>query len=50
MNLENSKTSDSYRTVVNLPDKMDLRGGHKRAALPDFSIYTWKKHKKTIWK
>ena len=34
MNLENSKTSDRYRLVLNLTDKMD-----KRIKLSDLNIY-----------
>ena len=43
MNSEKSKTSDPYRLVLNLTDKMDLQREDKLAAFSDLSIYyTWK--------
>ena len=47
MNSKNSKTSDLYRLVLNLTDKMDLRGGEKCVALSDLITYhTWRSIKK----
>ena len=41
MNSENSKTSDPHRLLLNLIDKIDLRG--KDVALSNLSIYyAWK--------
>ena len=41
MNSENSKTSESYRLLLNLADKM--RRSDKYVALSSFSMYyTWK--------
>ena len=41
MNSENSKTSEPYRLLLNLADKM--RRSDKYAALSSFSMYyTWK--------
>ena len=43
MNSEKSKTSDFYRLVIGLTNKMDLIRGNKRVLLSDLSIYyTWK--------
>ena len=43
MNSENSKTSVTYRLVINLTNKMVLRKDNKRISLLDLSIYyTWK--------
>lgn len=43
MNSENSKTSDFYRLVIGLTNKMDVIRGNKRVSLSDVSIYyTWK--------
>ena len=39
MNSANSKTSDPYRLVLNLTDKIDLQRGDKRVALSNFNIY-----------
>ena len=42
MNFENSKTSDPYRLLLNLRDKIDLRRKDKYIALSNLSIYyTW---------
>ena len=43
MNSENSKTSEPHVLILNLTDKLDLRGGEKYIALSSLSIYyTWK--------
>ena len=43
MNSENSNTSDPHRLLLNLIDKIDLRGKDKYIALSNLSIYyTWK--------
>lgn len=48
MNWENGKTSDLYRVVINLTDKMNLPRGDKLVALSDLSIcYTLKNIKKS---
>ena len=39
MNSENSKTSDSFRLVLNHSGKIDLMGSDKYAALSNLSIY-----------
>ena len=42
MNSENRKTSDSYRQLLNLTDKTNLKRSDKYVALSNFSIfYTW---------
>ena len=38
-NSENSKTSDTHRLLVNLPDKINLKRSDKYVALSNFSIY-----------
>ena len=48
MNYENSKTFDTYRLLLNLPDKTDLRRKNKYIALSNLRIYyTWKNMKKS---
>ena len=43
MNLENSKTSDPCRLLLNLSDKVDLKRSDKYVALSNLGIYyTWK--------
>ena len=43
MGSENSKTSDPHRLLLNLSDKINLKGSDKYVALSNFSIYyTWK--------
>ena len=43
MSSENSKTSKPHVLILNLTDKIDLRGGEKSVTLPNLSIYyTWK--------
>ena len=39
MNSENSKTSDPHRLLLNLTDKIGLRGKDKYIALSNFSIW-----------
>ena len=44
MNSENSNTSDTHRLLLNLSDKMTLKGSDKYVAPSNLSIqYTWKK-------
>ena len=38
MNSENSKTSDPHRLLLNLTDKISLRGKDKYIALSNFNI------------
>ena len=48
MNLENSKTSDPQRLLLNLTKKIDLRRKNKFIALSNLSIhYTWRNVKKS---
>ena len=48
MNSENSKTSDPYRLLFNLSDKINLKRSDKYVALSPLSIYyTWKNRKKS---
>ena len=43
INSENSKTSDPQRPLLNLSDKLNLKGSDKYVALSNLSIfYTWK--------
>ena len=43
INSNNSKTSDPYRILLNLTDKIELRRKDKYIALSNLSIYyTWK--------
>ena len=47
-NFQNSKTSDSYRLLLNLTNKINLKGSDKYVALSNFSIYyAWKNIKKS---
>ena len=47
MNSENSKTSMSHVSILNLTDKIDLTRGQKSVLLSNLSIYyTWKNIKK----
>ena len=47
MNSKNRKTSDSYRQLLNLTDKTNLKRSDKYVALSNFSIfYIWKNIKK----
>ena len=48
MNYENSKTSHSYRLLLNLTGKINLKRNDKYVALWNLSIhYTWKNIKKS---
>ena len=48
MNSKNSKTSDLYRLLLNLKNKIDLKRKDKYIALSNLSIYyTWKNIKKS---
>ena len=47
MNPENSKTNESHKSVLNLPQKLDLAISNKYVARQNLSIYyTWNKIKK----
>ena len=47
-NSKNSKTSKPYILLLNLTDKLDLKGSDKYVALSNLSIYyTWKNIKKS---
>ena len=39
MNLENSKTSDAHRLLLNLSDKLDLKRSYKLVALSNLTVY-----------
>ena len=48
MNSENSETSDTYRLLHNLSNKINLKRSDKYVALSNLSIYyTWKNIKKS---
>ena len=48
MNSENSKTSDPYRQLLNLSDKINLKRSDKYVVLSNLSIYySWKNIKKS---
>ena len=40
MNSENSKSSDPHRLLINLSQKIDLKGSDKSQHLPYMKIYT----------
>ena len=43
MNFKNSKTSDSYKLLLNLSDKINLKRSNKYVTLSILSIYyRWK--------
>ena len=43
MNMENSKTNEPQKLVLNLSQRLDLRSSNKHVALQNLSIYyTWK--------
>ena len=47
MNMENSKTNEPHKFVLNLPQRLHLRFCNKRVALENLSIYyTWKNIRK----
>ena len=47
MNRKHSKTNESYKFLLNLSQRLDLRGSNKHVALPKLSIYyTWKNIRK----
>ena len=51
MNLENNKTFDSYRSALNLTNKINLETNDKYIALSNLSIYyIWKNVKKSYKK
>ena len=48
VNYRNSKTSDSHRLLLNLSDKINLKGSEKYVALSNLRIYyTWENIKKS---
>ena len=48
MNSGNSKTSDPHRLLLNISDKINLKGSDKYVALSNLSIYyTWQNVKKS---
>ena len=48
MNSENSKTTDPYRLLLNLANKINLKESDKYVALSNLNIcYTWKNKKKS---
>ena len=47
MNMENSKTNEPHKFVLNLLSRLDLRNSNKHVALQNLSIYyTWKNIRK----
>ena len=50
INSENSKTSDAHRLLLNLSDKINLKGSDKYVALSSFSIYCTCKNIKMLYK
>ena len=47
MNMENSKTNEPHKFVLNLSQRLDLRSSNKHVALQNLSIYyTWKNLRK----
>ena len=49
MNCENSKTSNPHRLLLNLSDKINLKGSDKYFALSNYLLYM-EKFKKVIQK
>ena len=47
MNSENSQTSEPYRLLINLREKIDLKRSDKYATLSNLTIYTRKDIKKS---
>ena len=48
MSSENSKTSEHYRLLLNLANKLNLKGSDKYVALSNLSMYyTWRIIKKS---
>ena len=46
MNLDSSKSSDTYRLILNLPEKKNLKKSDKYVALSNLSsYYTWRNTK-----
>ena len=49
MNMENNKTKEPRKFVLNLSQRLNLRGSNKHVALQNLSIYyTWKNIKNSI--
>ena len=45
--MENSKTNELHKFVLNLSERLDLRGSNKHIAFQNLSIYyTWKNIRK----
>ena len=41
--MENSKTNDPHKFILNLPQRLDLRSSNKQVVLQTLSIYNaWK--------
>ena len=48
MNFDKSKVSDPRRLLLNLPDKINLKGSDKYVALSNLCLYqSWKNMKKS---
>ena len=50
MNFKNSKTSDPHMLLLNLTDKINLKGSDKYVALSNLSIYYTRKNIKKSYK
>ena len=48
LNSENSKTSKSHVSILNVPDKIDLRKGGKHCFIKSQYLLYMEKHKKII--
>ena len=49
LNMKNSKTNESYKFVVNLTQRLDVRSSNKHVALQNVSIhYMWKNLRKQL--
>ena len=47
MNIENSKTNESHKFVLNLSQRLDLRSSNEHVALHNLSLYyRWKNIRK----
>ena len=50
MNSEKSKTSDPHRLLLNLADKINLKGSDKHVTLSNFGIYYTRRNIKKLHK
>ena len=50
MYYQNSKTTDPYRLLLNLTDRINLKRSDKYISLPNLSIYYVWKNVKTLYK